>query len=306
MITQKNTAFSAIAKEFTLLVDEPLKRYTSFKIGGPADLLAMPKDKLELKALLIKASTLDIPVTLFGGGTNILVTDKGIRGLVIITTCLKSKIECTKVHSQGGIIHVQAGDRLSKVCHFAIQNSLSGLEYAAGIPGTVGGAIMMNAGTRSWEISKVIESIDVLDKSTLAFKKIKQKDLDFSYRKLNQSGIIVEARFLLTKKPQEEIEKTFKKKLIKKKTSQPVSAASAGCFFKNPTAQEPAGKLIEESGLKGMRINDAMVSPEHANFIVNTNKASCNDILLLKKHIQKTVFEKFHIRLETEVRMEGE
>ena len=306
MVTRENTAVSTLVQEFNLLVDEPLKKYTSFKIGGPADLLALPKDKLELKKLLTKSSTLNIPVTLFGGGTNVLITDKGIRGLVVITKFLKSKIHIIQSNLQEKTIYTETGDRLSKVCLFAIDHSLSGLENAAGIPGTVGGAIMMNAGTNSWDISNILESIDVLDKKTLSFKTLKRKELDFSYRQLNQSGIIVAATFKLSEKPQEEIKKTFKENLIKKNTAQPVFAASAGCFFKNPSLGKSAGELIEKAGLKGMKINDAMVSLKHANFIVNTNNASCEDILLLKQHIQKIVFKKFHIKLETEVRLEGE
>ncbi|MBT7261950.1 MAG: UDP-N-acetylmuramate dehydrogenase [Desulfobacula sp.] len=306
MVTKENTAFSTLVQEFNLLVDEPLKKYTSFKIGGPADLLAMPKDKLELNKLLTKSAALNIPVTLFGGGTNILITDKGIRGLVVITKFLKSKIHIIQSNLQDKTIYAATGDRLSKVCLFAIEHSLSGLEHAAGIPGTVGGAIMMNAGTRFWDISNIIESIDVLDQKTLTFKTLKKKELDFSYRHLNQSGIIVAATFKLTEKPREEIKKIFKENLVKKNAAQPVFAASAGCFFKNPSLGKSAGELIEKSGLKGMRINDAMVSLKHANFIVNTNNASCEDVLLLKQHIQKVVFKKFHIKLETEVRLEGE
>jgi len=311
MITKENTAVSTLIQDFNLLVDEPLKKYTSFKIGGPADFLAMPKDKLELKKLLKKAAALDIPVTLFGGGTNVLITDKGIRGLVVITKLLKSKIHITRADLQEKTIYVEAGENLSKVCQFAIRNSLSGLEYAAGIPGTMGGAIMMNAGTSSWSISDIIESIDVLDKSTFTFKTMERKELDFSYRQLNQSGIIVAASLLLKEKPQGKIKKTFKENLTIKNAAQPVFAASAGCFFKNPTLGKSAnelsaGELIEKSGLKGMRINDAMVSEKHANFIVNINNASCKDILLLKQHIQKIVFKKYHIELETEVRLEGE
>ena len=306
MITKKTAGVSTLAQEFNLLVDEPLKKYTSFNIGGPADLLALPKDKLELKNLLKKALDLNIPVTLFGGGTNILITDKGVRGLVIITKCLKSKIQILESDLHGKTIYVQAGDRLSRVCQFAITHSLSGIEFAAGIPGTVGGAIMMNAGTKSWDISDIIKSIDVLNRLTLETETIEKRDLDFSYRRINVSGIILAAKFSLVKANQEKIKKTFEQNLNQKNASQPVSFASAGCFFKNPIQGKSAGELIEKAGLKGMRINDARVSQKHANFIVNTNHASCEDILLLKQHIEKTVFEKFQINLQTEVRIEGE
>ncbi|WP_457553747.1 UDP-N-acetylmuramate dehydrogenase [Desulfobacula sp.] len=306
MITKKTAGVSTLAQEFNLLVDEPLKKYTSFNIGGPADLLALPKDKLELKNLLKKALDLNIPVTLFGGGTNILITDKGVRGLVIITKCLKSKIQILESGLHGKTIYVQAGDRLSRVYQFAIAHSLSGIEFAAGIPGTVGGAIMMNAGTKSRDISDIIKSIDVLNRLTLETETIEKRDLDFSYRRINVSGIILAAKFSLVKANQEKIKKTFEQNLNQKNASQPVSFASAGCFFKNPIQGKSAGELIEKAGLKGMRINDAMVSQKHANFIVNTNHASCEDILLLKQHIEKTVFEKFQIKLQTEVRIEGE
>lgn len=304
MTAEKHNAYSTLAQDFNLLVNEPLKKHTSFNIGGPADLLALPKDKIELKNLLGKASDLDIAVTFFGGGTNLLITDKGVRGLVVITRLLKSEIHIIETDLNEKTIYVEAGERLSRVCRFAMNQSLSGLEYAAGIPGTIGGAVMMNTGTKSWEISDIVESIDVLDKNTS--KTIERKDLDFSYRQLNQPGIIVAVRLKLLKAKQKDIQKIFKQNLNQKNESQPVSFASAGCFFKNPTSGKSAGELIEKSGLKGMRINDAMVSEKHANFIVNINNATCEDILLLKRHIQKIVLKKHHIKLETEVRVEGE
>jgi len=306
MLDTDNTAYSTLAQDFNLLFDEPLKNFTSFKVGGPADLIALPKNRKELKSLLKKACNLDIPVTLFGGGTNILVTDKGIRGLVIITRQLKSEISIIPTDSHRKTICAAAGERLSTVCQFAINHCLSGLEFAAGIPGTIGGAIMMNAGTKSGEISDIIDSIDVLGKKTLEFETIEKKDLDFSYRRLNLLDIIVAARLTLKEENQKVIEETFKQNLSQKNATQPVSLASAGCFFKNPTSGKSAGELIEKSGLKGMKIKDAMVSQTHANFIVNINNATCNDILLLKQQIQKIVFNKFHIKLKTEVRVKGE
>ncbi len=306
MLKTNNTAYSTLVQNFDLLVNEPLKKHTSFKIGGPADLLALPKNKQELKNLLKKASELNIPVTLLGAGTNLLVTDKGIRGLVVITRRLKSKIRITQTDFHEKTISVEAGERLSKVCQFAINHSLSGLEFAAGIPGTIGGAIIMNAGIRSEEMSGIVESIEVLNKKTLAFETIEKKDLDFSYRQLNLIDIIVAARLKLIKENPEKIKKTFKQNLRQKNETQPVSSASAGCFFKNPTVGKSAGELIEKAGLKGVRINDAMISQTHANFIVNINNATCKDILLLKQHVQKIVFNKYHIKLKTEVRVEGE
>lgn len=306
MVTTDNTAISTLTQMFDLLIDEPLKKYTSFKIGGPADLLALPNNKQELQNLLKKALELKIPVTLFGGGTNLLISDKGIRGLVIITRQLTSDIQTTQTTDHQETICVAAGDRLSTICQFALTHSLSGLEFAAGIPGTIGGAIIMNAGSKSGEMSDIVDIIEILDRKTLTFKIIKRKTLNFSYRKLDLTDIIVGANLTLKKSALEKIEKAFHQTLSQKKATQPLSAASAGCFFKNPSSGKSAGELIEKAGLKGVRINDAMVSPIHANFIINTNTATCKDVLLLKQQIQEIVFNKYHIKLETEVRGESE
>ena len=303
---KKRSAYSTLAKKFNLLVDAPLSGYTSFRVGGPADLLALPCDLNELKPLLKQAMALDIPVTLFGGGTNLLITDKGIRGLVVVTKHLKSKIHVTRTDPDNSIVHVQAGDRLSSVCHFTLTQGLSGLEFAAGIPGTIGGAIMMNAGTPSRNMAAIVEAIEVMNPQTLDIQTIQRKNLDFSYRHLHQDGFLVAADLTLTRADSKKIETAFNQNLRNKTASQPVSAASAGCFFKNPDQGRSAGELIEQSGLKGLRINDAMVSEHHANYIVNLNHATCEDILTLKQRIQETVFNRYQIKLETEVRIKGE
>ncbi len=306
MIKEIIEPYSTLAQEFNILVDEPMENYTSFKIGGTADLVALPENKFELKDLLKRAWELEIPVTLLGRGTNLLISDRGIRGLVVITKQLKSRIQIIEKERDTITIFADAGERLSKVCQFAINNTLSGLEFAAGIPGSIGGAIMMNAGTKSGEMSTIIKSIEVLNQDTLEVETIETDLLNFSYRHLNLSGIIVSAAITLKKGNQELIEQIFKHNLNRKNASQPVSFASAGCFFKNPVVGRSAGELIDKAGLKGMSVNDAAVSEKHGNFIVNRGNASCEDILLLKQHIQKVVFKKFHIKLETEVRLEGE
>ncbi len=306
MIQEAIRPETILAREFNTLVDEPMKEYTSFKIGGRADLLALPKNKIELTNLIQRAWELDIPVTLVGKGTNLLISDRGIRGLVVVTKLLKSKLEIIGTDADTTTIIVDAGERLSKVCQFAINNSLSGLEFAAGIPGTIGGAIKMNAGTQSGDMSAIIQSIEVLDENTFEINKIEKTLLDFSYRHLNLSGIIVSAAITLKKEDQKKIEEIFKYNLAKRNANQPVSFASAGCFFKNPDIGKSAGELIEKSGLKGVSVNDALVSHKHANFIVNTGNASCEDVLQLKQQIQEKVFAKFNVFLETEVRIEGE
>ena len=306
MIKEAIKPYSILAQEFDLLVDEPMASHTSFKIGGTADLLALPQDKIQLKNLIKTACKLDIPITLFGGGTNLLISDRGIRGLVVITKQLKSKIELVEADSDTKIIIAGSGERLSKICRFAANNSLTGLEFAAGIPGTIGGAIIMNAGTKSGEMSTIIKSIEVLNQDTFEMKTIGKNLLNFSYRRLNLSGIIVSAAITLKKGNQEHIKQIFKHNLNRKNASQPVTAASGGCFFKNPVVGRSAGELIDRAGLKGMSVNDAAVSEKHGNFIINRANASCQDILLLKQQVQKIVFEKFNIKLETEVRIEGE
>jgi len=306
MIQEAIRPETILAREFNTLVDEPMKDYTSFKIGGRADLLALPKNKIELTNLIQRAWELDIPVTLVGKGTNLLISDRGIRGLVVVTKLLKSKLEIIGTDADTTTIIVDAGERLSKVCQFAINNSLSGLEFAAGVPGTIGGAIKMNAGTQSGDMSAIIQSIEVLDENTFEINKIEKTLLDFSYRHLNLSGIIVSAAITLKKEDQKKIEEIFKYNLTKRNANQPVSFARAGCFFKKPSIGKSAGELIEKSGLKGMSVNNAMVSQKHGNFIINMGNASCEDVLLLKQQIQEIVFKKFNILLETEVRIEGE
>lgn len=311
MIVEKK--YNRIQKTFGLLPREPLSNHTSFRVGGPADLLALPSNRQTLAALLSTAKKENIPVTIIGGGTNLLVSDKGIRGLVIILRELKSfpwlgEDNQSKNAKEGEkIICADAGERLSTVCRFAMDQGLAGLEFAAGIPGTLGGATMMNAGTAAWEVAQVIGSVDVIDTSDMTYHTIKREALAFSYRNLELNDkIIVGASLTLTQTDPAIIKKRFYKCLKSKKSTQPVSLASAGCFFKNPSPHTPAGKLIEEAGLKGMQINDARVSDIHANFIVNTGNARCEDILALKRLVQKRVFERYQIKLETEVRVTGE
>jgi UDP-N-acetylmuramate dehydrogenase len=308
MTTDKK--YKTFQETLGLLSREPLSKYTSFRVGGPADLLAAPRDMQTLVAILKVARREGLPVTLIGGGTNTLVSDKGIKGLVIVLKELKSApciFDSQADTDDRKTIRADAGERLSTVCQFAMDQCLSGLEFAAGIPGTLGGAIMMNAGTASWEISQIVDALEIIDTKTLTFKTTRRKDLDFSYRQLAAVDIlIVGAHLSLTPADPAKIKKRFDQTLKAKKTTQPISLASAGCFFKNPSSNSPAGKLIEDAGLKGKKINGAQISKRHANFIVNTGNARCEDIIALKNLVQKTVFEKYHIKLETEVKVTGE
>ncbi|MCP4022718.1 MAG: FAD-binding protein, partial [Desulfobacteraceae bacterium] len=231
MASDQKEIYERLQKRFSLMANEPLKHHTSFKVGGPADLIALPKSKPELEGLLLCAAYMNIPVTIIGSGTNLLIMDKGIRGLVISIKALKSEIKTVKNKQTCSTIRVSAGERLSKVCRYAIENALSGLEFAAGIPGTIGGAVMMNAGTPKGSMSDVVDSIEVLDQITFSFETITKKDLSFSYRNLgNKEIVIVDIYLTLKKADRKTIENVFEQNMDAKKSAQPVSRASAGCF----------------------------------------------------------------------------
>lgn len=305
-------AIGMLAEEFALLKGVPLKPYTSFRIGGPADLVAIPETREQLQKIAAKAVELKVPITILGGGCNALIRDNGIKGIVIILKKLDTggimldEQDKRPAKTDTSVIQCSAGEHLASLCRFSMENSLTGLEFAAGIPGTVGGAIMMNAGTPSGDMSGITRSVDILNLDTLTFETKDRQSLDFSYRKLNLKHIIVSARICLKKGSKKDIKNRFKSNLAEKQSTQPLNRWSAGCFFKNPENGKAAGALIELSGLKGERINDAMVSEKHANFIVNSGNASCEDVLALKKKVQQTVLEKFNIELETEVRILGD
>jgi UDP-N-acetylmuramate dehydrogenase len=303
---KKMATYSSLLSQFNLRQDEPLKAHTSFKIGGPADLFAQPESISELTGLFKAANQLNVPVTLIGGGTNLLISDNGIRGLVITTRKLKNKITFFKKETNQSTIQAAAGVRLSHVCRFATDHSLSGLEFAAGIPGTLGGAVMGNAGTPDGDMARIVKQVVLLNPETLKTKTYTTSPDDFSYRKSRLNGIVLDIFLSLVPSDKNKIKKKVTAILNQRRLAQPMNAASAGCFFKNPDQGKPAGQLIEEAGLKGFRINDAQVSDHHANYIVNLNHARCKDILNLKEMVQSTVFKKFNINLETEVRIEGE
>ncbi|MFH2093840.1 MAG: UDP-N-acetylmuramate dehydrogenase [Pseudomonadota bacterium] len=305
-MSRQKDIYSQLISQFDLLIDEPMKNHTSFKVGGPADLFAQPKTLDQLKDLLKTARKADIPVMLFGSGTNLLITDKGIRGLVITTRQLKSGIQMLQTDNNQFLIQADAGEQLSKVCRFAMDHSLSGLEFAVGIPGTLGGAVFMNAGTPDGNMAGIIECVNIINPDTLNIETLQHTDLCFSYRQSSLSGILFAATLRLVHSDPDQIRIKMDLNLKKKTSSQPLGVASAGCFFKNPGQGKPAGQLIEEAGLKGMRINDAQISQIHANYIVNLDQATCQDILQLKQMVQETIMKQYHIKLETEVRIEGE
>ena len=282
-----------------------LHRRTSFRVGGAAEVLAVPGTTAELTGLLQAARKEGIPVTILGAGTNVLVSDSGVRGLVVALTGLKGNPELLQ-QKETIRLRARAGNPLPGLTRLATQKGLSGFEWAAGIPGTLGGAVIMNAGSFGSDMAAVTASVEILDLENLTVKTLSRKDLDFSYRRLVLGhAVVLGAELTLIPGDQEKIQKVYDDNLRHKKNTQPVSQASAGCFFKNPSPEKPAGWLIEQAGLKGHVHRGAMVSDIHANFIINCGRATCREILDLADLVAAAVKEKFDIRLEKEVKLIG-
>lgn len=281
------------AKE-NIYINEPMSKHTTFKTGGNADFLVIPQNINEMVELL----KLDLPKTIIGNGSNLLVRDGGIKGLVIKTTSLKNY----KVNEN--IIVAEAGILLSKLSNIAKDNSLSGLEFACGIPGTLGGAVMMNASAYGSETASVVIETKYADINGNIFK---TRDHKFEYRKsmfTNTDYTILESTLKLEYGDKKEIETKMKELTKSRNEKQPISMPSAGSTFKRPEGFF-AGKLIEDAGLKGHKIGGAEVSKLHAGFIVNSGKATSSDILELIKYIQNKVKNEFGVDLEPEVRIIG-
>lgn len=284
-----------------ILVDEPMKKHTSFKVGGPVDIMIIPTDYEELQKAIKLCIQYSISYFVIGNGSNLLVKDKGIRGVVIKLTELNNiKVEGTKIVAGSGAL-------LCDVSQKSLESSLTGLEFACGIPGCVGGAVAMNAGAYKGEIVNVIESALVIDKNG-NFKNLSKAELELGYRTsaiLKYGYTVVEATFKLMPGNYEKIKATIDDLQQKRRDKQPLEYASAGSTFKRPTGYF-AGKLIEDAGLKGISIGDAEVSKKHSGFIINKGNATARDILDLIALVQKRVHEKFGIEIETEVRVVGE
>jgi UDP-N-acetylmuramate dehydrogenase len=283
-----------------IIKNEPMKNHTSFKIGGAADEFASASGKEEIIELINYAKEKKIPYFIMGNGSNILVSDKGIRGLVIKISGNFSGYEVS-----GNIIKAESGALLSTLSKAAQKSSLSGIEFASGIPGTLGGAIYMNAGAYGGEMSSIVKSVTYLENGEI--KKIND-GFGFGYRRsvfADLGAVILEAELELEKGNPDEIKAQMDDYKIRRTEKQPLSMPSAGSVFKRPQGYF-AGRLIEDAGLKGFQIGGAKVSEKHAGFIVNTGGATAEDVLALIKYIQKNVKEKFNVELETEVKIVGE
>ncbi|CAB5117526.1 UDP-N-acetylenolpyruvoylglucosamine reductase (EC [Olavius algarvensis associated proteobacterium Delta 3] len=293
-------------------LNEPMSRHTSFRVGGPADVLARPRDLTTLVRLIRGAGERHLPFLVIGGGTNLVVRDAGIRRLVIVLSGGFRDIADSGDSPEGVRLTAGAGCRLQGFCRFAMNRGLAGMNFALGIPGTIGGAIRVNAGTRRGWISDVLRELYVLQPDGTE-QILRRADMNFSYRTLswdpvtsdNAQPIIVQGVFCLTPEDPASLKSEATQILADRHASQPMGLPSAGCFFKNPPGEAPAGRLIEAAGLKGTQIGGAAVSTRHANYIVNREKATAADILSLMELIQETVKDKFDIDLEPEVHIVG-
>ncbi len=283
-------------KNISYKQNEAMKNHTSFKIGGECDYFVTPQNVDELKTVISKAKELCIPYFILGKGSNLLVSDSGIEGIVISMSGLSG------ITVNGDEITAFAGETVASVCMAAYNNGLSGLEFAYGIPGSVGGGLYMNAGAYGGEFSDAVIGAEYIDQNGEVIK-TNLADMQLGYRTSifkQNNGIILSVTFKLLKSDKCEIKEKMDDFLNRRKTKQPLEYGSAGSTFKRPTGYF-AGALIEQNGLKGYSVGGAMVSEKHAGFVINYDNATAGDVKALMKHIQKTVKEHDGVDLEPEI-----
>ncbi len=280
------------------LFDEPMDRHTTWRIGGPADRFCIPASIPALAALL-RSCPPEEKIIVIGGGSNLLVADAGIRGTVIMTRALKGMVR------EGERLRVGAGMLLPELLQSLARDGWGGLEFLAGIPGTVGGAIRMNAGTDAGVISDRLAAVTFMDRAGHSERREVSR-IDFGYRRagLPEDCLIIEAELLLDQGEPRELLEKIRKRWAQRKEKQPLSFPSAGCVFKNPPG-DAAGRLIDACGMKGLRVGDAEVSSVHANFIVNRGHARAVDVLELIGQVRRKVREKFGVALDLEICLLG-
>lgn len=296
-----SSLFKGVVSDENIRENEPMSRHTTFKTGGSADLMLLPASEDELLEAVKLCSENSLPYLIIGNGSNLLVTDKGIRGVVI-----KLGRDFAKIDVEGNVISAQAGALLSATANAALKAELSGMEFAAGIPGTVGGAVCMNAGAYGGELKDIIKEVRVLDKDEV--KTLSNTQAGFVYRGsrvMNEGMIVLSAVFELEKGSKEDIRSLMDDYSQRRKSKQPLDKPSAGSTFKRPEG-DFAGRLIEVAGLKGYSIGGAKVSDKHCGFIINDGEASSTDILELIDFVRKKVYESSGVMLEPEVRIIGE
>jgi UDP-N-acetylmuramate dehydrogenase len=276
-----------------------LRAYTSFKIGGPADVLVEPADVDDVRQLVVQARAAKVPLFVVGG-TNLLIRDGGIRGIVVSLSKLRAIRE-----EAGAVLYAEGGVGMPTLIGYAIRRSFVGLEWAAGIPGTVGGCLVMNAGTRLGEMRDAVKAVRLVTTNG-EVRDLPAASITFQYRRAClPKGIVVGVWLQLRPGVRAEIARVVKDYLHYRKDTQPLAMPSAGCVFKNPP-RDSAGRLLEAAGLKGMRIGDAEVSTKHGNFIVNRGHASAADVIGLIQKIRRMIKQKAGVRLDLELKIVGE
>ncbi len=298
----KRQIFGILTKEIPeqqISIDEPMTKHTSFKIGGNADIFVKVQNEEELKYVVNFAKENDINLTVIGNGSNILVKDNGIRGIVL-------KLQFNSINIENDIVTVGAGVKLGELAQVLLKNELTGFEFASGIPATIGGAIKMNAGAYGGEMKDIVlETKCLVNGEVVVLNNEEQK---FTYRHSifsENDYIIIETKLKLKKGNYEEIKNTMKEYLENRKVKQPIHLPSAGSTFKRGVDYITA-KIIDECDLKGYSIGDAQVSTLHAGFVVNKGNAKAKDVLDLIKHIQDTVYQKTGKKIELEIEIVGE
>jgi UDP-N-acetylmuramate dehydrogenase len=277
----------------------PLKDYTSFRIGGPADVLVEPADVDDVARLVRQTTAQKLPLFVVGG-TNLLIRDKGIRGVVVHLGKLRAIRE-----EAGAVLYAEGGVGMPTLIGYAIRHSLAGLEWAAGIPGTVAGCVVMNAGTRLGEMKDSVKAVRLVNRKGEILD-IPASQIPFAYRRATlPAGIVVGVWVQLKAGVRAEVEKVVKDYLHYRRDTQPLTLPSAGCVFKNPS-KDSAGRVIDLAGLKGAQVGDAQVSDKHANFIVNQGQASAKDVLALIRKVRAAVARRTGVKLELELKVVGQ
>ena len=300
---QKSFSANFADKECTFYTDEPLSNHCAFRIGGASEILAVPKTEKVLSEILKYAKERSIPLHILGNGSNVLIADEGLSG---ITVKLMGGL-CDLLYLGDGIIVSGAGVSLTRLCNFAKEHSLTGLEFAAGIPGTLGGAVTMNAGAYGGEMKDVLTHVEVLCPNG-EIKELNAEELNLSYRYSlvpEKEWIVLGARMKLAKGDKIDIKAKMDEYSLARRTKQPLEYPSAGSTFKRPEGYF-AGKLIMEAGLRGYQVGGAQVAEKHCGFVINKGNATAADILQLMSDVAEKVEAQFGVKLEPEVKMIGE
>lgn len=293
---------SRIIDKKNIYINEPMKKHTTFRVGGPADYFVLPTEVSQIINCIQLCKEEQIPYFILGNGSNLLVSDKGYRGVVI-----QIYKNMNHIQIDGHKIKAQAGALLSQIAKKALDAGLSGFEFASGIPGTLGGAAVMNAGAYGGEMKDILTSVTVLDENGQILH-LEAKDLQLGYRTsiIKEKGyVVLEVELELQMGDPTQIQKRMEELKGQRVTKQPLEFPSAGSTFKRPVGYF-AGKLIQDAGLRGYRVGDAQVAEKHCGFVINRGEATAAEIIQLIKDVQKKVYEEFQVELETEVKFLGE